>query len=186
MSSHNDGFRGRPGTDPRHIPTRLNYSNYLRYERYIKDFMLAWPHPVAFTPENINLDTFAKNFRYAVKSVLDFQWTGSDLDVPRLAEIWQAAKVSTQPTQVIVGPRDGIAPPETQQTVHAARHLFELDCTDVLATKAAIVLCARGVFQKPILLRGDPQPAHDYIVSHSYDVHIHPLPEAGDDAFLML
>lgn len=185
MSSHSDGFRGRPGTDPRQIPTRLNFSNYRRHERYIQDFMTAWPNHVELTPTGVNLDTFAKNFRYAVRSVLDYQWTQADIDIPRLAELWQAASIRTYPTKIVIGPREGSYTPEAADS-STQRHLFELNCADVLATKAAIVLCARGIFQKPILLRGDPQVAHNYIEANHYDVHIHPLPEAGDDAFLML
>lgn len=180
---HTTYHLARPGAPPNHVPTRLSLSNYMRYERFIKDYMAAWPTPVDFVPDEINVETFSKGFRNAVRSVLCYNWPAADIDIERLREIYPATVVATNPTCVRVGPRTGPRAPEASRLAPATS--FDLDTTDTLAIKAAIVLLARGKLSAPVLLRGDPQPALDYIEQNSYDVSLMPAPDAGGECYTM-
>jgi hypothetical protein len=173
-----------PGAPQHLVPSRLSQSTYHRYEPFIKDYLASWPHPKDFTPEDCSVETFAKCLRNAIRSVIAYQWPTADIDIARLAAIWPASVVSQFPTGVRIGPRDTPRAPELGKPT--SRHSFEVDATDTLAVKAAIVLLARQKLTAPVLLIGDPQVAFDYVASNTYDVAITPCPEAGAEAFLML
>jgi hypothetical protein len=184
MSSQNlHNSLGSPATPRHHIPSRMGLSNYQRYEGFIKQYMAAYPHPIDLVPEDISVETFAKSFRNAVKSVIKFQWRDADIDVGRLTTIWETTVVCCNPTCVRIGPRDAPRAPEVGAVV--SRHAFEVSADDPLAVKAAIVLLSREKFVAPVLLTGDPQVALDYIAKNTYDVELSPCPEAGPESFLM-
>jgi len=186
MSSHplDTSKLARPGDAQRSIPNRFCFSQYQRYESFIKDYLAAYPNPIDFHPESVAIDTFAKAFRNAVKSVLIYHWPTADLDVAKLKAIWPGTVVSTYPSGVRVGPREGPRVPESGRQVLSQS--FELDTTDALAVKAAIVLCARQKFSAPVLLHGDPTEALAYIEKNSYDVSLQPAPEAGPESYRMI
>lgn len=174
----------RPGMDAKKIPSRFSLSAYQRYEEHIKSYMAAWPHPVDFQPQDIAIETFAKGLRNAIQSALAFQWPSADIDIPYLATIWPATVVSQYPSGVRIGPRDTPRAPALGQTSIA--HSFDLETSDTLAVKAAIVLLSRGKLTAPVLLKGDPEVALSYIAQNEYDVSLRPAPEAGPEAYLML
>jgi hypothetical protein len=175
---------GGPGTPPHLIPSRLAQSVFLRYEPYIKDYMASWPIACDYKPENLNVESFAKALRNAIRSVLQFQWP-TDIDLPLLASRWSATAISCYPTGVRIGPRETARSlPEVKKT--ALTYAFTVDCADDLLVKAAVVIASRDVLEQPVLLVGNPQTALDYIAKNSYDVNVRPHPDAGEHAYVML
>jgi hypothetical protein len=174
----------RPGAPNNLIPSRYSLSNYQRYECFIKDFLASYPNPIDFTPNDVSVETFSKCFRNACKSAIAYRWSTADIDIERLNAVWPATVVRTNPTHVRVGPRDSPSVPDAGKSVLAAS--FDVEASESLCVKAAIVLLAYGKLTVPVLLHGDPSEALEYIARNSYDVSLSPAPEAGPESFRML
>lgn len=119
---------------------RLLEENFRRYEKAIAHVLANWPTKVTFNPAPFSVETFACRLRDAMKSMIDYEWKSTLVDLEKLKKLRPLLAVVSEELVVAVQQKKKDAPepvsagkPVKESEVVVPEHLVTKEVVDSFA-----------------------------------------------------